>query len=72
MLALFLTRSLRDAQHVYLALGLMALAPTAWLLQEAGLVSVTALGPWARAAVANSYYAAQAVAVARVFFGLCL
>ena len=57
---------------MYLALALMAVAPGCWLLQEAGLLSVAAMGPWARAAVANSYFAAQAVAVARCFFGLNL
>ena len=59
-------------QHVYLALALMSLGPGCWLLQEAGLLSVAAMGPWLRVAVSNSYYAAQAVAVARVFFGLNL
>jgi hypothetical protein len=59
-------------QHVYLALALMAVGPTCWLLQEAGMLSVAAMGPWVRVAVSNSYYAAQAVAVARCFFGLNL
>ena len=59
-------------QHVYLALGLMALGPSCWLLQEAGILSVSALAPWMRVAVSNSYYAAQAVAILRVFFGLNL
>ena len=58
---------------MYIALALMCLGPGAWLLREAGVVSVSALaGPWARAVVSNSYYAAQAMAVARVFFGLKL
>ena len=59
-------------KHVYLALALMAVGPTCWLLQEAGMLSVAAMAPWMRVAVANSYYAAQAVAVARCFFGLNL
>ena len=50
----------------------MSLGPACWLLQEAGLLSVAAMAPWARVAVSNSYYAAQAVAVARCFFGLNL
>ena len=57
---------------MYLALGLMALGPGAWLLQEAGVLSVSAMAPWVRIAVSNSYYAAQAVAILRVFFGLNL
>ena len=69
-----LTRApyLFSVQHVYLALGLMALGPAAWVLGEAGLLSASAMGPWVRVAVANSYYAAQAVAILRVFFGLNL
>ena len=59
-------------QHVYIPLALMAAGPTAWLLREAGLVSLAALHPYARIAIANSYYAAQIFALGRVFFGLQL
>ena len=50
----------------------MAAGPTAWLLREAGLVSLAALHPYVRVAIANSYYGAQLFALARVFFGLQL
>jgi hypothetical protein len=59
---------------VYIALALALAAPTAWLLREAGMLSLTgaAANPWVRSAIANSYYGAQAVALARVFLGLKL
>ncbi len=57
---------------MYIALALMAAAPSAWLLREAGMVSLAAASPWLRVAIANSYYAAQAFALARVFLGLAL
>jgi hypothetical protein len=60
------------AQHVYIALALMALAPTAWLLREAGMVSLASLSPLVAKAIANSYYAAQVFALSRVFLGLKL
>jgi hypothetical protein len=64
----------RRGQHVYIALALMLLGPTAWLLREAGMLSLTgaAAHPWVRASIGNSYYAAQAFALARVFLGLKL
>ncbi len=65
---------LPSRQHVYIALALALAAPTAWLLREAGMLSLTgaAANPWVRNAIANSYYGAQAVALARVFLGLKL
>ena len=50
----------------------MALGPSCWLLQEAGVVAVSSMAPWVRVTVSNSYFAAQAVAILRVFFGLNL
>ncbi len=49
----------------------MAAGPTLFLLRYLGLATVY-LGPYGEAAVANSYFAAQIFAVARVFFGFTL
>ena len=58
-------------KHVWLALTLMAVAPTLWVLRYFGLATVY-FGPWGEWAIANSYIAAEMLALARVFLGLSL